>query len=89
MRISFLTIGNELIDGMVIEKNSNFASNELLKIGLSLDIKITVRDIPEDILDRPILSERKKRYYHNNRRVSARRRTIKRENASQNLLIKN
>lgn len=49
MHISFLSIGNELLDGMVSETNSCFAAKELSKIGLSLAQKISIRDIKSDI----------------------------------------
>lgn len=49
MRISLLTVGTELLDGMVPETNSNWIENELGKAGLALQRKMTVRDDEREI----------------------------------------
>jgi len=50
MVISILATGSELLDGSVIETNSNFIAMELQKIGLPVSSKICVRDSSEDLL---------------------------------------
>lgn len=50
MRIAVLAIGNELLDGLVVENNSIYLSKELSKIGLSVDQKMAVRDEKDKIL---------------------------------------
>jgi nicotinamide-nucleotide amidase len=51
MNVSILAIGNELLDGAVIESNSNTISEELQKIKLSILRKIIVRDSRDEIID--------------------------------------
>ena len=50
-RISLLTIGTELLNGMILESNSRWIENELAKHGLSLRRKMTVRDDDSEIAD--------------------------------------
>jgi nicotinamide-nucleotide amidase len=49
MRISLVAVGNELLDGMVIDTNSTWIENELGKNGLKLQRKQVVRDDQSEI----------------------------------------
>lgn len=50
MRISLLTVGTELLDGMIPETNSNRIENALESAGLALQRKMTVRDDDREII---------------------------------------
>lgn len=51
MRISLLTIGTELLDGMILETNSRWIENTLANAGLALQRKMTVRDDDREIVN--------------------------------------
>lgn len=51
MNISILTIGSELLEGIVTDTNSNFLADSLLPLGLTVRRKIAVRDTEKDILE--------------------------------------
>ena len=49
VKIDYLAIGDELLDGRVLNKNLIFISNELQRLGLSCSSSMTVSDDSEDI----------------------------------------
>ena len=51
MRISVITIGNELLNGQTLNTNITFLGQELLAIGYSIDYQVSVNDEEEKILN--------------------------------------
>lgn len=44
MRVGILIIGNEVLDGITLDTNSNWLARRLIKLGAQIKIRITVRD---------------------------------------------
>lgn len=50
MQASILTIGDELLDGYIVDSNSTWIENELWGLGIRVRMKMTVRDRMEEIV---------------------------------------
>lgn len=49
LRAGILTIGNEVLDGLVLDTNSNWMEKELIALGVEMRRLVTVRDEVEEI----------------------------------------
>ncbi len=49
VRVGILTIGNEVLDGLVLDTNANWLDNQIASIGLQVVRHATVRDTLEEI----------------------------------------
>lgn len=51
MKAAVITVGDELLIGQVVDTNSTWLGQELEKLGVSLEKKITVKDTEQSIVD--------------------------------------
>lgn len=49
LRAGILTIGNEILDGLVLDTNSNWMEKELISLGVEMRRLVTVRDEADEI----------------------------------------
>ena len=51
IRAKIITIGDEILIGQIVDTNSTFISNELIKIGVEVCEILSIRDTKDDILN--------------------------------------
>ncbi|MGL4976679.1 MAG: molybdopterin-binding protein, partial [Cetobacterium sp.] len=51
MRCVLILVGTELLNGATLDTNSIFMANELNKVGIKIDFKLTVGDSLEKIIE--------------------------------------
>ena len=51
IRAKIITIGDEILIGQIVDTNSTFISNELIKIGVEVCEILSIRDTKDDIIN--------------------------------------
>ncbi|MGL5427895.1 MAG: molybdopterin-binding protein, partial [Cetobacterium sp.] len=51
MRCTLILVGTELLNGATLDTNSVFMANELNKVGIKIDFKLTVGDSLEKVIE--------------------------------------
>ena len=51
IRAKIITIGDEILIGQIVDTNSTFISNQLIKIGVEVCEILSIRDTKDDIIN--------------------------------------